>query len=70
MPGSLKGRALRDFVGVTGLKMRHTANTDVEALPERLLSALERLGVPKEDAEAAIRSFPRKSRPAPAIKDD
>lgn len=62
MPGSLKGRALRDFVGVTGVKLRRAKNSDAEFLSERLLLVLERLGISKEEAEIATRSAAKRPR--------
>ncbi len=45
MPHGLKGRALREFIGVTGVKIRRMQNADVEPLSSRLARALERLGI-------------------------
>lgn len=50
MPGALKGRALRDFIGVTGMKIRRARNGALAPLPPRLTAVLERLGVPLDEA--------------------
>lgn len=51
MPGSLKGRALRDFIGVVGIKMRRTGKIGAEPLPSRIALVLKQLGVTQEDVE-------------------
>lgn len=50
MPGALKGRALREFIGVTGVKIRRGQIGAPAPLPTRLTAALGRLGIPEEDA--------------------
>jgi hypothetical protein len=54
MPGSLKGRALRDFIGVVGVKMRRTGKTGAEPLPSRIALVLKQLGVTQEDVELPV----------------
>lgn len=50
MPGTLKGRALREFIGVTGVKIRRAHKGAPPPLPIRLTAVLGRLGIPEEDA--------------------
>ncbi len=64
MPRGLSGRALRDFIGVAGVKMRHMQRADTEPLSSRLALMLERLGTEEEqETEAATRSASKKGTP-------
>jgi hypothetical protein len=55
MAGGLNGRALRDFIGVTGIKMRRMGDADSEPLSSRLAVVLQRLGIAETETEVAAR---------------